>query len=202
MDMYKGNVNNNFQNTNLRDDSVGVKFDNCEIKKNINQFKLPLPKLQCIFGKPRYDSQKLIQAGARTLIYFFVLILSMFLILVSTFPTNLQTFKDLEPGFIKILIAAIALIVAVISFFEVSYRKQKINLTNKSRNIIKKGFILYLFLFLFITVWYFYLSIYKLALLIFMISMYLLIIAFFTSKLFLPTSTGEQSRVFAKQKKL
>lgn len=200
--MHKGNVTNNFQNTNLSDNTTGVKFDNCQIDKNINQFTLTFPKLQCIFGQPKYDSQKLIQNGAHTLLYFFIVSVVMFLILISTFPTNFETFKDLEPGFIKILISAIALIVAVTCFFEVSYRKQKINLTSKSRSIIKRGFNLYLILFFFITGLYAFTGFYKLALLSFMVFVYLLIVMLLTKKLFLPTSTGDQSRVFAKQKKL
>lgn len=195
------NVTNDFQNANLSDNATGVKFDNCQIDKNINQFTLTFPKFQCVFGKPKYDSQKLIQAGARTLVYFFVFIVSMFLIFVSTFSTNFQTFKDLEPGVIKIFIALTALIFAVTSFFEVSYRKQKMNLTHKSRSIIKKGFILYLFLFFFITLMYIFTGFHKLAFLSFMVFTYLLIVGILTKKLFL-SITGEQSRVFAKQKKL
>ena len=197
----RDNVSNNFQNANLSDNTTGIKFDNCQIDKNINQFTLTFPKIQCVFGKPKYDSQKLIQAGARTLVYFFVFIVSMFLIFVSIFPVNFQIFKDLEPGLIKIFIALTALILAVTSFFEVSYRKQKMNLTHKSRSTIKKGFILYLFIFFFITLMYIFTGFHKLAFLSFMVFTYLLIVGVLTKKLFV-SITGEQSRVFAKQKKL
>lgn len=181
---------------------MGVKFENCPIEKNITQYTLNLSKFECIFGKPKFDSQKLIQAGARTLLYFFVFVLAVFFILVLSLSSNFQTFKDLEPGFLIILVifAAMALI-AALAFFEVIYRKVKSNFNDKSRNIVKKAFILYFLLFLLIMVMYIFTGFYKLAFLSFMVMMYLFIVARTTKKLFWST-TGEQSRVFAKQKKL
>jgi len=200
----KDNVINNFQNANLSDNATGVKFENCPIEKNITQYTLTLAKLECIFGKPKFDSQRLIQVGARVLVYFWAFIVSVFCIIVASSPEKVQSFNDLFfglKGIFYIIAAAIFLLIFLVFFFETSYRKQKMNLTHKSRSTIKKGFILYLFIFFFITLMYIFTGFHKLAFLSFMVFTYLLIVGVLTKKLFV-SITGEQSRVFAKQKKL
>lgn len=157
-------------------------YHGCNIGRKINQYIL---KFECISGEPVYDSQKLIQAGARTLLYFFVFVLAVFFILVLSLSSNFQTFKDLEPGFLisLVMFAAMALIAALV-FFESIYNKVEINLTNKSRSMLKKAFILYLLLFFLIMVMYIFTGFYKLAFLSFMVMMYLFIVARTTKKLF------------------
>ncbi|AHJ12854.1 MULTISPECIES: hypothetical protein [Sulfurospirillum] len=173
-------IKNDFRDANFQDESAGVKLNNCKINLLTNQFNFP--KLHCIFDKPKFDSQKFIQTGAHTLVYFLIIIVSAFLILVTVFDSQFKNLKDLEPYLVKILIDLIMLVLVLVAFFEVFYRKYKINFSNKLCSIIRKSFLFYILLFTFLTLLYIYFGLYKFALLFFMAATYTLVILFLVKK--------------------
>jgi hypothetical protein len=173
-------IENDFKDANFQGKSSAVKLNNCKINSFTNQFYFP--KFNCIFDKPKFDSQKFIQAGAQTLKYFLIILISFFLILVTLFDSQFQNFKDLEPYLVKILIDLCMLVLVLMSFFEVFYRKYKINFSNRLYAIIRKSFLLYALLFAFLTSLYIYFGLYKFALLFFMAATYTIVIVFLVKK--------------------